>query len=424
MNKYHLIGIKGTGMSALAICLKQLGHTVCGSDVEENFFTVAGLDKENIDVKSFNENNITNEYIYIISSAYDRSNIEVNMVLSKGYEYYFYHDFMKEYFTGSIIGVSGTHGKTTTTLMLTKLMQDYPISAVIGDGTGIGNIDYQHFVFESCEYQNHFLKFDYDYLIINNIDFDHPDFFANLNDVITSFKKAASQSKILIINGDDENCDKIDHNAKYTFGFLDNNFLSCKILSYDNHGYDLRIKVENQEYDYRLPQLGLHMIYNFLAALTVYYLIGGDMNNINKILTNYIQPKRRMEEHYFKDNIIVDDYAHHPREIQACINTINLKYPDKKIIIIFEPHTYSRTLALAYEFKDTFKGFKDFYLVNTFTSKRENYQKKKEKLVRKIFDNPKIFRKNVLKKLKKSKNSIIVFLGAGNIRKHIPDLLF
>lgn len=423
MNKYHLIGIKGTGMSALAICLHQLGNFVTGSDVPEDFFTVPGLNKENITIKTFNENNITNEYIYIISSAYDTSNIEVRKVIDKGYEYYYYHDFMKRYFNGTIIGVSGTHGKTTTTLMLTNLMQDYPISAVIGDGTGIGNPVYQYFIFESCEYQNHFLKFDYEYLIINNIDFDHPDFYANLNDVIASFKKATSKTKILVINGDDENCKQIDHDNKYTFGLADSNFLAGRIIASDNKGYDLYVSVGGMEYYYRLPQLGIHMIYNFLGALTVYYLIGGNMNNINQKLSKYIQPKRRMEEHYFKDNIIIDDYAHHPKEINACLSTVKLKYPHKKMIVIFEPHTYSRTLALANEFKELFNDIKDFYLVNTFTSKRENYQKNKEKLVRKIFNNPRIFKHHQIKRLKKINNSVIIFLGAGNIRKHIPELL-
>mgnify|MGYP000876367933 CR=1 FL=1 len=423
MGKYHLIGIKGTGMSALAISLKQLGHIISGSDVEEDFFTKEGLDANGIEVKQFNANNISNDYVYIISSAYDDENEEVKEVLEHGYKYYYYHEFMKEFYKGIIIGVSGTHGKTTTTLMLTNLMSEYPVSAVIGDGTGIGNPDYKYFVFESCEYRNHFLNFAYDYLIINNIDFDHPDFFSNLNDVKSSFSEAAKLAKVLVINGDDDNCKDIDHPQKYTFGLSPSNYLNCEILKTFRSGYSLVVNVGNKSYEYFLPQLGKHMIYNFLAALTVFHLIGGDMENAGKDLLKYNKPKRRMEEYTFLTNVIIDDYAHHPKEIVSCLETIKLKYPNKKITVIFEPHTYSRTLALANEFNNAFVGVDELFLANTFTSKREAYNLKKEKLVRKIFTNAKRFKLRHLVKFKKYRNSVIVFMGAGNIRKYIPQII-
>ena len=423
MGKYHLIGIKGTGMSALAVSLKQLGNIVCGSDVEEDFFTTASLNDENIEIKTFNKDNITDEYTYIISSAYGVDNPEVNEVFKNNYDYYYYHDFMENFYHGTIIGVSGTHGKTTTTLMLTNLMKAYPISAVIGDGTGIGNEDYQYFIFESCEYRNHFLKFNYDYLIINNIDFDHPDFFANLKDVKKSFSEAAKQTKILVINGDDLNCSDIIHSQKYTFGLSNKNFLNCEIINSVNNGYELKINIDKRSYEYFLPLLGKHMIYNFLGALTIYFLIGGDMDKVQENLDQFKKPKRRMEEHFFKDNVIIDDYAHHPREILACIESIKLKYPHKKLVVIFEPHTYSRTLALASEFKNAFIDVDDFYLANTFTSKREQYQRDKEKMVRNIFKGAKTFTAKNIKKFKLYHNSIIVFMGAGNIRKYIPEII-
>lgn len=423
MRKYHLIGIKGTGMSALAVSLKKLGYDIRGSDVEEDFFTTNNLLNENIEILPFDINNITDEYTYIITSAFNIDNIEVKKVMENKYQYYYYHDFISYFYRGKIIGISGTHGKTTTSLMLTNLMQDYPIAAVIGDGTGIGQDDYQYFIFESCEYQNHFLKFDYDYLIINNIDFDHPDFFSNIKDVKSSFQEAANKTQTLIINGDEIECKDISHNNKYTFGLLDNNFLKGKIIDVNETGYLIRVNVENKMYQYKLPYLGIHMVYNFLGALTAYYLIGADLDKVNRYIESYVQPKRRMEEYKFGDNIVVDDYAHHPKEIIACINAIKLKYPNRKLIVLFEPHTYSRTLALENEFKNAFQNIDELYLADTFTSKRESYSENKEKLIRKIFLNPKRFTKKTILKLKKYNNSIIVFMGAGNIRKYINELI-
>lgn len=423
MGKYHLVGIKGTGMAALAISLKYLGHEVTGSDVEERYFTSDALDEKEINVNLFDARNITSDKTYIISSAYDIKNVEVNEIINKKLPFYYYHDFLEAFYKGIKIGVSGTHGKTTTTKLCATLFDDNPICAIIGDGTGIGNIDYKYVIFEACEYKNHFLQYTYDYLIINNIDFDHPDFFDNLEDVKRSFIKVSKKAKTIIINGDDENALDITHPQKYTFGLSEGCFTRGFIEEVIEIGYKLRVEIGNNKYYWFLPFLGQHMIYNFLASLTVYYLEGLDLNSIQAKLIKFKKPRRRMEEHFYFDNIIVDDYAHHPTEIKVCLETIRLKYPNKKTIVFFEPHTYSRTKALAQEFRDCFDGVSELYVAKTFTSKREKFNRTLEKEVKKIFINAQMFNHGIINKVKDYHNCVIVFMGAGNIRKYIQKII-
>lgn len=421
MEKFHLIGIKGTGMSALASILKDFGYIVTGSDVEEDYFTTKKLESKKINYTLFNESNITSDKTYIASSCYDNSNIEVREVNKKGYPLYYYHEFIEMFFKNKI-GVAGTHGKTTTTSLLAKLFQDKKITYLIGDGTGGGVKDYDYFIFEACEYQDHFLNYNYEYLIITNVDYDHPDYFKTMDDVIISFQEVAKKAKNIIMNNDDINSKLIEHKSKLTFGFSDGADLKATILKSFQNGYSIKVDIKEVDYCFFLPFTGKHMIYNFLAALSIYYLNGYNLNLVQDMIITYKKPARRMEEHYYFDNIIIDDYAHHPKEIEACINAIEQKYPTKDLVIIFQPHTYSRTLALKNEFRNVFVN-RDLYLVKTFTSKREGKNKELEKEVFKVFTNAKMFKESDIKTLKKLNNKVILFLGAGNINSLINKLI-
>ena len=423
MGKYHLVGVKGTGMAALAICLKQLGVEVTGSDVEERFFTSDALEENDIEVSLFDKKNITDDKQYIISAAYDNKHIEVSEIIKRNLPYSYYHDFIESFFHGIKIGVSGTHGKTTTTQLCATLFSNNPICAIVGDGTGSGNPDYRYLIFEACEYKNHFLQFSYDYLIINNIDFDHPDFFDNIEDVKRSFDKVSKKAKTIIVNGDDENTKNIIHQNKITFGLGEDCDVRGIVEETTENGYKVIVIIKDKKYKWFLPFLGKHMVYNFLASLSVYYLEGLDMGIIQEKLIAFKKPKRRMEEHFYYDNIIIDDYAHHPTEIKACLDAIKLRYPTKRIVVFFEPHTYTRTQALAKEFTECFDKVDELYVAKTFTSKREKFNHELEKEIRKIFINSKVFNYSIINKIKDYHNSVIVFMGAGNIRKYIAKIM-
>lgn len=423
MDRFHLIGIKGTGMSALAGVLKDLEYEVMGSDYDEEYFTTQALKNKNVQIFSFNEDNITNDKIYIASHAYDEKNIEIAKVKRLGYPLYYYSEFIEKFFKQTKIGVSGTHGKTTVTTILKSLLPKGKTTYLIGDGNGGGIKDYQYFVFEACEYKNNFHRYTFDYLIINNIELDHPDFFKSIDEVIESFQVASNNSKYLIINGDDLNTQKINHPNKITFGFNKDNDIYGIITNESKSGYLVDVYIKDQVLKLNIPYPGKHMIYNFLAGIATVYLLGLLDESIQERIINFEKPKRRQEEFYYYDNVIIDDYAHHPTEIKACLNAIKQKYPDKDLVVIFQPHTYSRTLELLDEFIDAFSKLDMFYLEKTFTSVREKHDKKKEEFILKSFENAKRFNRQVIKKIKKMKNSCIVFLGAGDVNKYIKDIL-
>jgi UDP-N-acetylmuramate--alanine ligase len=421
MEKFHLIGVKGTGMSALAGILKDLGHEVTGSDVEEDFFTSKKLEKKAIKALSFGKNNITDDKVYIASACYREDNEEVGEVIKRKLPFFYYHNFIGNFFQNNKIGISGTHGKTTTTSIVTKFFEDKRITYLIGDGSGGGSKDYNFFIFEACEYQNHFLNYNFDYLVINNIELDHPDFFKNVDEIINSFQKAANKAKCVIINADDENCRKIKHHNIFSFG-LNSGTMKANILETLPTGFRIEVGFQDEIRQFYLPFTGIHMIYNFLAALSVAYLNGINLDIIQEKLLSYIRPSRRMEEYFYYDNVIIDDYAHHPREIEMCLAAIRQKYQDKDLIVIFQPHTYSRTMALKKEFRKVFSGVK-LYLAKTFTSKRENSNKKLDQRVINLFPDARVFQIHDLKEFKNLHNTVILFLGAGNIDRYIKEFV-
>ena len=169
------------------------------------------------------------------------------------------------------------------------------------------------------------------------------------------------------------------------------------------------------------------MLYNFLAAFTVYYLLCNNRKNIEDYITNvmeaYKNPKRRIEEYkLINDNVIVDDYAHHPTEINSTYNALMHKYNNYEITIVFQPHTYSRTIYLNEQFKKVFEG-KKAYIMDTFTA-REIYDSQKEKVINEIFYKIPKYDINIIAKIAKKKTKqLIIFMGAGNINNEVKKIL-
>lgn len=417
-------------MSALAQCLKENGEMVIGSDKEEYYFTEEKLNEKKIPIFKFNKNNINKfkSYIFIISYAYDEgNNEEVKEIIDNNLEYYYYSDFINLYFNNTKIGISGTHGKTTVTTMIKNLFDKDNISYIIGDGSGGGAINSKYLIFEACEYKYHFINYDYDYLIINNIDFDHPDYYNNLDEIVTAFKLVSKKTKCLIVNNDDINSKKIKHSCRYTFGIKNKSFVTGTILLENEFGYKIKVSIKDREFYFDLPIYGIHMVYNFLASFTVYYLTHYKKKNleefVNEKFNNYNNPKRRNQEVKLSNgNIIIDDYAHHPNEIESTYQSVKQKYRDYQITIVFQPHTYTRSIFLSEGFKKVFID-KEVYIADTFTS-RESKDYLKEKVVKEIFKFIKPYDIEIIKNIIKNKNKqIIIFMGAGNINNEIRKLL-
>ena len=394
--KYYLVGIKGTGMSALAQLLNDEGHKVTGSDSYEQYFTEDSLIYKGIEIKVFNKSNITDEYYYIIGNAYDINNCEVKEIVSKNYKYSYYHEFIGKIDNKKLIAVSGTHGKTTTTSLIVNLL-DYKCSYIIGDGSGAGFKNNDLFVLEACEYKEHFLNYNPSLLIINNIELDHTDYYKNKKQLFKAFQKVANNSKQILVNGDDKNTRKIKHKNKITFGFIKNCDIRIKILVKNENGYYVLVKYKDEIF-LKIPFTGKHMIYNFVASYMACIL-----TNNKPLLKETIN---------YKNTILIKDYAHHPTEIKALYDAISNKYKNKKINVIFQSHTYERTIKFKKEFNKTLNLFDKVYLMDVFPSKREKESNVLQNKVNRLYKKFDKYEENILKEIGE-KEDVWIFLGAG-----------
>lgn len=414
---YFLVGIKGSGMAALALILSDLGYEVAGSDESKYYFTEDKLRERKIKIYPFSKSNIKEGYIYIIGNAFEEG-IEATKIKECGYPYYKYHEFIGKFFEGKKIAVSGTHGKTTTTTLLKDMFSAKKICYLIGDASGKGCPNYEYFIFEACEYKNHFLAYSPDVLIINNIELDHVDFFKNVKEVFKSFSKLANQSKIVIVNGDDKYASKIKHHNKITFGFKKKNDAIIEIIDQRN-GYIIIIYYNNEKYRFILPFTGLHMIYNFASSFLAALTCGIGLDEINQALINFKLPKRRMNILSYGKSFLVDDYAHHPTEIKALYQALKQKFPNYPLRVIFQSHTYSRTFCFKKDFVKVLMLFDEAYVDKVFSSKREKENDTLEKKVNKAFKMFPHFNLDVLNRIKKDEKAVWIFMGAGTVNEYI-----
>ncbi|MEE6763216.1 Mur ligase domain-containing protein, partial [Lactiplantibacillus plantarum] len=176
---YYFVGIKGSGMSSLALILHDKGYQVEGSDIEQYTFTQKGLAAAGIKMLPFSEDNIREGLTVIAGNSFTDDHPEIKKAREMGLPVYRYHEFLGKLMEGfTSIGVAGTHGKTSTTGLLSHVLSHIaPTSYLIGDGTGKGTPDARFFVFEADEYRRHFVAYHPDYAIMTNVDFDHPDYY-------------------------------------------------------------------------------------------------------------------------------------------------------------------------------------------------------------------------------------------------------
>lgn len=369
----HFIGIKGTGMAALACMLHDLGHEVQGSDLEKHFFTEVPLVERQIKIMPFNASNIKDEMTVIIGNAFDELFEEVLSARNnKSCQCFRYHEYlgylMEQYESFS---VAGSHGKTTTTGLLSSMLNSvFPCAYLIGDGTGHIAVDSEKIVVESCEFRRHFLAYKPDYAIITNIEIDHVDYFKSKDDYLNAYLEFGNNvKKAIFVFGDDQESRKF-HNATTTYFYGLNNqndlYAINLIEASDSIEFDVIFESKLQGH-YKLPFVGRHMLYNALACIGIGLLKGLNADVINHGLSSFKGVKRRYVIEAHGDNIYIDDYAHHPTEIKITIEATRKRYPDKKIIAIFKPHRVSRVFYFKEEFKEALALADEVYLCD-FTS--------------------------------------------------------
>ncbi|WP_438311583.1 UDP-N-acetylmuramate--L-alanine ligase [Sporosarcina sp. FA9] len=424
MTLFHFTGIKGSGMSSLAQILHDSSNEVQGSDVEKYFFTEDPLHERGIKVVPFDEENIKAGMTVIAGNAFPDSHPELEKAHELGLEVIRYHDFLGRYMQNLVsVGITGTHGKTSTTGLLAHVLDGYaPISYLIGDGTGKGVEDAKYFVFEACEYKRHFLAYEPDYLIITNADFDHPDYFKDLDDVLSAFGEMALQvNKAIIACGDDINLQRIQANVPVVFyGFDESNDFAAKNIVKNSAGSTFDVFVRNEYYNtFTIPLAGDHAILNALGVIALCQYEGLQVSVIQNRLLTFGGVKRRFTAVEMNNRIIVDDYAHHPTEIKATLQTAKQKYPDREIVVIFQPHTFTRTAALLNEFAESLSSADYVYLCDIFSSAREKTGDLTiDTLVEKV-ENAKYLSLENIELLEQHGNAVYLFMGAGDIQKYL-----
>ena len=427
--KYYLIGIKGSGMSALASLLHDLGNIVVGYDDSVEYkFTVEGLNKRNIKIYHNDEFTPDKDYIVCYSNAINQEHKEIVRLKELGLKMIKYQDLIgsltKKYET---ISISGTHGKTTTSLMISNIIDSvFGCNYFVGDGRGHGDIKNKLFVLESCEYNKHFLSYYPKNLVITNIDLEHTECYKDIDDIIANFNILVDRaSDNIVLCGDDSNVLKIKTDRKcFYYGFNDNNDLVAKNLVLNESGSTFDVYYKGEYFEtFHLNLFGRHMVLNSLACIMICILYNIDKNIIKEKLNQFSGANRRFNETVINNTIIIDDYAHHPTEIMATLDSAHQKYSNKKIIGIFLPNTYSRTKALMDDFANVLSKFDKAYIMD-IKCDRENPEDYPEitsdTLISKIKNAEKISI-DTANKLLEYKDSVICFMSCANITPMIEE---
>lgn len=446
----HLIGIGGISMSAIAETLKNWNFTVTGSDLNQSQIT-DNLNKHGIKTTIGHDlENSKKADLIVFSAAINDSDPEIIIAKENNIPLVGRGEFVG-YLTKlykETICISGTHGKTTTTSMVSICFVNaekdptIEVGALlknIGGNYRVGNSEY--FILESCEYKGNFLKFFPKTEIILNIDNDHLDYYKTFDNIIKTFKDFSSlldENGLLITNADDENCYNLKNivKSKFISYGIENenaNFLA-KNISFDENGF-AKFDVYKDSKFYITIQLsvaGKHNILNALACTAVCDFYGIEKEIICNSLKEFTGAARRLE---FKGKLnntisIFDDYAHHPTEIKATANAIKNKTYNKSWVI-FQPHTYSRTKLLLDDFAEAISSFDNIIILDIYAAREQNtFGISSKDLVGKInslgktatyipnFDEVvKYIKSNVKDK------DIIITLGAGTVTNIGPMLL-
>ena len=427
---YHFIGIKGAGMSSLAVIMKQLGESVQGSDLDKHFFTEEELVKNNIEFFPYDENNIKDNLIIIKGLSITDEHPELKRAKELKLKIINYNEMVgiltKKFKT---ICIAGCHGKTTTTAMTSHVLNKIKgINYLIGDGTGNANPQNEYFALESCEYKRHFLSYQPYYSVILNIDLDHVDYFKDINDVINAYEEFANSStKMIIANGDDENIRKMNITKDISyFGLKDNNDIIAKNIEYSKEGikFDLVINKENIK-TFKLPIYGQHQLMDALAVISVCYHEDINLDIVEKHFQSFNGAKRRFTETFVGNNIIIDDYAHHPNEIKSTINAIKQKYPDKLVVSIFQPHTFTRTEEFADDIAKELSKTDFAYIMDIHPAreKQEDYPNVTKNIIINQMNNGYGLKMNDAIILDKHKDAVFIFMSPNDLSKLENDLI-
>lgn len=418
---YYLIGIKGTGMSALAQILFDLGYEVMGSDKPDHFFTEKPLIERGIKILPFNKDNIKEDMLIVQGNAFSDTHEEVIRAKELNLKIYTYQEMVgKLTKMFNTITVAGCHGKTTTSAMLSHVLNNIVgANYLIGDGSGYAIKENNYFVLEACEYKRHFLSYTPQYAIITNIELDHIDYYKDIDDYIDAFREYANNAeKMVIACGDDQYTHMLEPKKPiFFYGLNDDNDIVARDVNYTNEGTSFDVYVEDNYYGhFDLPLFGKHMLLNSLAVIGVCYYERLDAKEVSKNLKTFKGAKRRFKEKVIGDIVTIDDYAHHPTEVKVTIKGARQKYPDKEIVAILKTHTLSRTKEMANEFAEALKLADKAYIMDVGVDREEvGYDDVTYKIIQEKVPGCEYMSLALVDKLLKHKNAVMLFMSSKDI---------
>jgi len=365
-------------MSTLAQILYDLGNSVSGYDDHKGYkFTQKGIDDRNIKIYYGHDHDIDKDTIVTYSVAFKPDHPEMIRVKELGLTVKPYSEIMGDVIDMfESIGVSGTHGKTTTSSIIRHILEhSVGCNYFIGAGDGHATKDNKYFVVESDEFNKHFLHYKPTYSIITYIEEEHMECYRDLDDIKESFTKFANQTKDLVIaNGDLENIRSLKIDKTLYYGFDDNNDIVIKDAITTDKGSMFKLyDGDNLIGEFFIPLYGMHNVMNATAAILMAIYLKIDINKIKEALETFVNAARRFVLIEEKKNVIIDDYAHHPTEIKATLKAARNKYKDKKIIAIFKPNVYSRFVNFKDQYIEAFNEA-DYTYLTKVESNRERYE--------------------------------------------------
>lgn len=401
----HFMGIGGSGIAPIAIISKHLGYKVSGCDISPDGYYIGALIKNNIEIKSgHNVDHLKDVDILAVSPAIFDLNPDHPEILEakKRNILLTWQEFAGKYLHENkiVIAISGTHGKSTTTVLMGATLENggcdpYVEAGAVykpwSGGYRIGNSDY--FVCEADEFNNNFLNFSPSVAIINNIEMDHPEFFKNFSQVKEAFKnfiKQLKSPKILIVNEESQGVREvlqelkeyiisnkiqtIGYYLKDRFEFPYINEYKGKIISTSTENTEFEVECSVWNENFELGLTGIHNVANSLGVIAASQALGIDKESIKIAFRNFKGIGRRSE---FVKEIrgvkFFDDYAHHPTAISAMSDSLKLSYPNSTIWAIMEPHQLSRIKLFVNEFASALNEFDRVVITKTFIG-REKYK--------------------------------------------------
>jgi UDP-N-acetylmuramate--alanine ligase len=397
-----MVGIKGTGMTALAEILAARGAVITGSDSDEKFYTDQILTDMGIPFKeNFSPRNIPdNADLVIYSSAYSKTdNPELQEAQTRSLPCITYPEALGVLSRGSYsTGISGVHGKTTTTALAGTIAKELHLPATVIAGSQVPTfhnsstltLGDRYTIAETCEYKKHFLHFKPDQIVITSIELDHPDFFKSLEDIDSAFEEYAlslPEGGVLIYNADDAGSLRVTGKVKgiredlryVPYGRNADGPFRITVIESSAGRTTFRLQGYEEEFHLFVP--GEHTVSNAAAATALCCLLlekergkreREDIAAVKKGLEDFRGSRRRSEIIGEAGGVLfLDDYAHHPTAVFKTLQGYRNFFPDKKIIVDFMSHTFSRTKALLHEFGSCFSPADEVILHSIYASARE-----------------------------------------------------